>query len=424
MPAMFRRAWGAVRTLIARSRVPVAAIMSGGGARAAYQVGVLRAIAAMLPRGAENPFAIICGTSAGAINATSLASNADRFAAGIARLAKVWGNLHVQDIYRTDLLGISSRLLRCLAALLFRGKQPSGSLSLLDWAPMSSLLGSMIDFRRIQRVIAAGHLNALCVTASSYVSGDSVTFYQGNRSQQPWRRAHRVGRPADIGLSHVLASCALPLVFPAVPIGREHFGDGSMHQLAPISAALHLGARRVLVIGVGSTSPGERVVGDSGVCPSIAQIAGHMLDAIFIDTLDMDLERLQRVNQTLASVHEDAGWRSSAELRTIDSLVIRPTERIDAIAASHARELPRAMQFLARRIGVLDPNGAGVLSYLLFESGYCRHLIDLGFSDGMSRRGEILDFLGFGVSGDQKSDSRHWHGQAQREEVLELATAP
>ena len=184
---------------------PVAAIMSGGGARAAYQVGVLRAIAAMLPRSTENPFAIICGTSAGAINATSLASNADRFAVGVARLAKVWGNLHVQDIYRTDLLSITSRLLRCLAALLVRGKQPSGPLSLLDWTPMRSVLDSMIDFRRIQRVIAAGHLNALCVTASSYVSGDSVTFYQGNGSQQPWRRAHRVGRPADIGLSHVLA---------------------------------------------------------------------------------------------------------------------------------------------------------------------------------------------------------------------------
>jgi NTE family protein len=413
-----------VRTPIAKPSVPVAAIMSGGGARAAYQVGVLRAIAAMLPRGAENPFAIICGTSAGAINAASLASNADRFAVGVARLAKLWGNLHVQDIYRTDLLGITSSLLRCLAALLIRGKQSSGPLSLLDWTPMSSLLGSMIDFRRIQRVIEAGHLNALCVTASSYVSGDSVTFYQGNGSQQPWRRAHRVGRPADIGLSHVLASCALPLVFPAVPIGREHFGDGSMHQLAPVSAALHLGARRVLVIGVGSTSPGERVVGDSGVCPSIAQIAGHMLDAIFIDTLDMDLERLQRVNKTLASVREDTGSRYSAELKEIDTLVIRPTERLDAIAAFHARELPRAVQFLARRIGVLEPNGVGVLSYLLFESGYCSRLIEVGFSDGMSRRGEILDFLGYGASLDQQSDFRQRREQAQREEARELATVP
>jgi NTE family protein len=377
--------------------------MSGGGARAAYQVGVLRAIAAMLPRGAANPFAIICGTSAGAINAASLASNADRFATGVARLAKIWGNLRVQDVYRTDLLGIVSGVFRCLAALLVKGKHPTRPLSVLDCAPLSSLLGRLIDFRRISRVIAAGHLNALSVTASSYVSGDSVTFYQGDGSQRPWRRAHRVGRPADIALSHVLASCALPLVFPTVPIGREHFGDGSMHQLAPVSAALHLGARRVLVIAVGSTTPGERVVDDIRVSPSLAQIAGHMLDAIFIDTLDMDLERLQRVNQTLASVREDTGWRSSPELKAIDTLVIRPSERMDAIAASHARELPRAMRFLARQFGVLDPNGAGVLSYLLFERGYCRKLIDLGFSDGMSRRAEILDFLGYGDAVDRQS---------------------
>src|SRR5882762_9879196 len=144
-----------------------------------------------------------------------------------------------------------------------------------------------------------------------------------------------------------------------------------------MSFALHLGARRVLVIAVGSTSPGERVVDDIAVNPSLAQIAGHMLDAIFIDTLDMDLERLQRVNQTLAQVRENTGWRSAPELKTIDTCIIRPTERMDMIAASHAHELPRAMRFLARRIGVLDPNGAGVLSYLLFESGYCRRLMDL-----------------------------------------------
>ena len=171
-----------------------------------------------------------------------------------------------------------------------------------------------------------------------------------------------------------------------------------MHQLAPISAALHLGARRVLAIGVGSTSLGERSERESGVWPSLAQIAGHMLDAIFIDTLDMDLERLQRVNQTLASVRENTGWRSSPELKTIDTFIIRPTKRMDVIAASHAQELPRVIRFVARRIGVLDPNGAGVLSYLLFESGYCRHLMDLGFSDAMSRRAELLDFLDYGYS--------------------------
>jgi NTE family protein len=412
-----------MRTLPAVPSLPVGVVMSGGGARAAYQVGVLRAIAAMLPRGAANPFAIICGTSAGAINATSLASNADRFAAGVARLAKIWSNLHIHEIYRSDLLGIASGVFRCLGALVVKGKRPSEPLSVLDCSPLSSLLCRAIDFDRIQRVIAAGHLNALSVTASSYVSGDSVTFYQGNGSQRSWRRAHRVGRPADIALSHVLASCALPLVFPAVPIDREHFGDGSMHQLAPVSAALHLGARRVLVITVGSTAPGERVVDDTRVSPSLAQIAGHLLNAIFVDTLDMDLERLQRVNQTLARVREDTGWRSSPELKAIDTLVIRPSERIDAIASSHARELPRAMRFLARRLGVLDPNGAGVLSYLLFGRGYCRQLINLEFADGMSRCEEIRDFLGYGDAVARKSSVRQLRGLARPKDVLEPVQA-
>jgi NTE family protein len=281
----------------------------------------------------------------------------------------------------------------------------------------------MIDFRRIQRVIAAGHLDALSVTASSYATGDSVTFFQGDGSHKPWRRAHRVGHPANIGLSHVLASCALPIVFPAVQIGREHFGDGSMHQLAPISAALHLGARRVLAIGVGSIALGERSARDSSVWPSLARIAGHMLDAIFIDTLDMDLERLQRVNQTLASVRENTGWRSSPELKTIDTFIIRPTERMDIIAASHAQELPRAMRFLARRIGVLEPNGAAVLSYLLFESGYCRHLIKLGFSDAMSRRAELLDFLDYGHSVDERSNAPEPRCQDCRKETPETAAS-
>jgi NTE family protein len=325
-----------MRSSPGRAGSPIALILSGGGARAAYQVGVLRAIATMLPRSAANPFATICGTSAGAINAASLASNADRFNIGVARLGKVWGNLHVHDVYRTDTFGIARRLYRCLVALIAGTKHQPGPLSLLDCGPLGSLLSRMIDFGRIPRVIAAGHLNALSVTTSSYSSGDSVTFFQGDGSHQPWRRAHRIGRPADIGLSHVLASCALPMVFPTVRIGREHFGDGSMRQLAPVSAALHLGAQRVLVIGVGSTSPDERSASDAGAWPSLAQIAGHMLDAIFIDTLDMDLERLQRVNNTLASVREDIGWRSSPELKTVHTLVIRPSVRLDAIAAAHA----------------------------------------------------------------------------------------
>jgi NTE family protein len=373
----------------------VALIMSGGGARAAYQVGVLRAIARMLPRGAPNPFRIICGTSAGAINAASLASNIDHFDLAVQRLARTWGNLHAGQVYRVDFPGTARTFCRCIGALLRGSLHRSEPISLLDCAPLETLLKSMIDFGRIRHTISTGHLGALCVTASSYTSGDSISFFEGDGSQHPWRRAHRVGRPAEIGLAHVLASCALPMAFPVVRIDGEHFGDGSMHQLAPISAALHLGANRVLVIGVGSASHGDRGAPDAKLWPSLAQIAGHMLDAIFIDTLDMDLERLHRVNQTIAQIPAERRANDARALRTIETLVIRPSRWLDVIAAAHAIELPRTMRFLMRRAGVLEPNGARFLSYLLFEQGYCRRLMHLGFADAMSQRNNILSFLSY-----------------------------
>jgi NTE family protein len=371
----------------------VGLIMSGGGARAAYQVGVLRGIARMLPHRERNPFGIICGTSAGAVNAASLASNADRLDRAIARLARTWGNLRIGQVYRANLRGAVQSLFHGVATLL-SGRLPK-PVSLLDCGPLADLLGRMIDFSRIQRSIATGHVSALCVTASSYTSGDSISFFQGNGSQSPWRRARRVGRPAEIRLAHVLASCALPFAFPVVRIEGEHFGDGSMHQLAPISAALHLGAERVLVIGVGSRRPEEREAPDPGAWPSFAQIAGHMLDAIFIDTVDMDVERVQRVNRTLGFIPEEVGSRRKAGLRTIETLVIRPSETIAEIAASHAHELPGVMRWVMSRAGVLEPNGARVLSYLLFERGYCRHLMHLGYLDAMKQRESILNFLGY-----------------------------
>jgi NTE family protein len=375
--------------------------MSGGGARAAYQVGVLRAIARLLPRGAPNPFRIVCGTSAGAINAVSLASNIDRFEFAVRQLARGWGNLHVGDVYRADVPGTARTFFRCLRALSKGGRHRPEPISLLDCAPLETFLKKMVDFGRIRDTISAGHLSALCVTASSYTSGESISFFQGDGSQQPWRRAHRVGRPAEIGLAHVLASCALPMAFPVVRIDGEHFGDGSMHQLAPISAALHLGADRVLVIGLGSAR-GDRGAPEAQVWPSFAQIAGHMLDAIFVDTLDMDLERLQRVNQTISQIPAERRANGAHSLRTIETLVIRPSRLMDVIAAAHARELPRTMRFLMRRVGVLEPNGARALSYLLFERDYCRHLMHLGFADAMAQRNSILSFLGYGRSGTLK----------------------
>lgn len=376
----------------------VGLILGGGGARAAYQVGVLKAIAKMLPSRSANPFRIICGTSAGAINAAGLASNAARFQGAVALLVRSWSSLHAYHVYRTDARSVLRSGMRCLAGLLAGGFQKSRPVSLLDSAPLGELLEWVIDFTGIRHSIESGHLDALCVTASSYTSGESISFFQGNELLQPWKRARRVGRRTEIGVPHVLASCALPFCFPAARIDDEHFGDGSMHQLAPISAALHLGAERVLVIGVGQSANHMRDVPDTSAWPSLAHIAGHVLDAIFIDTLDMDLERLQRINQTISLIPAEGRAQDGVRLRTVDTLVIRPSERLDRIAERCAHALPRTIRFLMRGFGAMKPNGARVLSYLLFEGAYCRQLLRLGFADGMAQRAHILSFLGHGAT--------------------------
>jgi NTE family protein len=372
-------------------------VMSGGGARAAYQAGVLRAVASMLPKRSPNPFRIICGTSAGAINAAGLACKAERFDRAVLHLVRAWSRLHVREVYRSNLHRACGHMLRSLVSLLVGREHRPRPLALLDCSPLHSLLSGLIDFAGIRRSIASGHLGALCVTAASYTSGDSVSFFEGEGALQPWQRSRRVGRRERIGLEHVLASCALPFAFPAVRVGNEHFGDGSMHQLAPISAALHLGADRVFVIGVGSPARYSRLVPEPCEWPSLAQVAGHILDAIFIDTLDADLERLQRVNQTIGLIPHDAHSDHSLPLRAVQTLVVRPSQPLDDLAAPYVAELPRAVRFMLRRAGVLEPNGGRILSYLLFEPGYCRRLMRVGFADAIARREEIVAFLRAGL---------------------------
>lgn len=367
-------------------------VLTGGGARAAYQVGVLRAIAELLPHHTHSPFPIICGTSAGAINAAGLAMSATQFSAGVRQLEAVWGGLHVDQVHRADLPGVIGNTLRCVGSLL-SSRLAQNPFSLLDNSPLRKLLGCRLPFRGIQRSIHLGALHALGVTVWGYTSGQSVTFYQGNQSIVPWSRVMRVGVASRIGIQHLLASSAIPLIFPAVRLNREYFGDGSMRQLAPLSPALHLGADRVLVIGVNRKKemPSERVKVTS--YPPVAQIAGHMMSSIFVDSLEVDLERLQRINGTLALIPPEARKDGTTMLRPIKSMVISPSERINEIALQHANSLPRTMRFLYRAVGAMAPNGSRLLSYVLFEASYCRALIDLGYRDTMQQQDEIVKFI-------------------------------
>lgn len=372
-------------------------ILTGGGARAAYQVGVLKAIARILPRAAPSPFAVVCGTSAGAINAAALAMNAVHFRSGVKYLLSFWKGLRVENIYRSDSIGVFGNAGLWIAGLLLSsmGINKLNHVSLLDNSPLRRLLKETLPLNKIQESIDAGHLLALGITASGYTSEQSVTFFQSGKSVQAWQRAHRLGLPTCIGINHLLASSAIPFLFPAVRINREFFGDGSMRQIAPISSALHLGAKRVLIIGMGQSRQEQPKRIRVNNYPSLAQIAGHALNSIFLDSMEVDLERLRRINHTVSLVHEER--RSHTDLDQIDVLVIEPSQPIDKIARHYVSNLPWSIRFMLRWVGAMRSSGANLVSYLLFEKGFCRALIELGYQDAMKRREEILAFLNTGA---------------------------
>jgi NTE family protein len=369
-----------------------ALILTGGGARAAYQVGVLLAVAKLSSNPRHNPFPILCGTSAGAINAASIACLADNFGKAVARIAEVWRNMHVHHIYRADTLSIGISGARWLSLLMAGWMIRNPPRSLLDNSPLRELLTRHLDFKGIERSIAKGALHAISISASGYESGESISFFQAHPSAHPWRRVQRLGIRSPIGVDHLVASSAIPFIFPATRIHREFFGDGSMRQLAPISPAIHLGAERVLIVGASRKNEHQdRQLVD--VHPSLAQIAGHALSSIFLDGLAVDIERMQRINQTLSAIPPEIREHSGIPLRPIKTLIISPSERLDRIAAEHAGALPWAIRVLLRGVGAMNRHGGALTSYLLFEKPYTEALIDLGYADTMARSTEVGDFL-------------------------------
>lgn len=364
-------------------------VLPGGGARAAYQVGVLKALVEILPDAADNPFPVIVGTSAGSINAAVLAAHARHFSTGVSDLVGLWENIQVNKVFRTDTWELLSNSLRWLWAII-RGDLGAGGVhSLLDNTPLRGLLERHIRLARVQQAIDAGELAALAITASSYGQGRSVTFFQARQELPAWSRTRRGGRPAEINLDHLMASTAIPLIFPAVRIGREYFGDGAMRQAAPLSPAIHLGAQRILVIGVRNEAPDE--LPERPRYPSFGQIMGYLLDTLFMDSLHTDLERLKRVNGLLESLGRQ-GANNLERLRPIDVTVIVPSQDIRPIAQRYARRLPRSVKLLLRSMGGLRASGRQLVSYLLFDGGFCRELIEMGYQDGLAQREELRRF--------------------------------
>jgi NTE family protein len=399
-----------------------ALFLAGGGARAAYQVGVLQAILSLLSEhgwpARQNPFEIICGTSAGAINATALACRADHFEESVTHLLGIWRNLEVEQVYRADSIGVLRSGARWLSLLSFgwllRKWHAQPPNSLLDNSPLVDLLHKMLDLPRLDQALNSGVLDALAVSASSYTGGSHVTFYQSARAIPSWRRAQRMSVQQQIGVDHLLASAAIPLIFPAVPLfcndRCEYFGDGSIREVAPVSPAIHLGATKILVIGSGHVGGPQRNFAEYSGYPSLAQIAGHAMSSIFLDGLSVDLERIMRINGTLSLLTPEQ--RRQTPLRQVNLLAITPSVPLDSLASRHVGSLPVPIRTLLSTIGATERRGGALASYLLFEASYTRSLIELGQIDTLSRRDEVLSF--FDVNTTTKIISKRKH----TEEIL------
>jgi NTE family protein len=370
--------------------ISIGLVLPGGGARAAYQVGVVRAISDLMPARSPNPFAVIAGTSAGAINATALAIHAERFRLAAVNLERVWRNFAVNQVFRADFVSMMRGSLHWFLAMVSGGWLLPPPKSLFDNHPLRELLHANFDLDGIGRSITSGHLKALAIAAAGYSTARSVSFFEGTEECRSWYRVRRCGEATKISLDHLMASVAVPFLFPPVVMGDEYFGDGAMRQATPFSSAIHLGADRLLVVGTRNEVRTERRKIPRS--PSFGQIFGFMLDALFSDGLYSDLERLNQINDLLR--HTGPLRTPNGTLRMVDLLVILPSEDISVIARKHTDALPRSLRVLLRTMGAMNTGGGELMSYLMFESRFTRELIALGYKDAMERSGEIVAFLG------------------------------
>jgi len=375
-------------------RRDIGLVLPGGGARCAYQVGVLKAIAEMVPRGAANPFPVISGTSAGAVNGVVLATRARRFQHALIDLERVWANFQTHQVFRSDSKTMLKGALHWLTAFGSAGLLGTDPRSMLDNEPFRNLLKRHVKFTHIQDSIDRGHLDALAITAAGYGSARSISFFQGKEGLETWTRVRRRGQRTEITLDHVMASIAAPLIFPPVLMGREYFGDGAMRQATPLSPAVRLGAKRLLVIGVRNEEQDPEPAPDEVIPhPSLGRIAGYMLDALLMDGLSSDLERLMRINEIVNAQPGRKLQGDVANLKAIDAFIIYPSQDVREIALRYIDEMPRSVRILMRMLGAMNYGGRQLVSYLLFESGYTQALIKLGYEDAVSRREELLNFM-------------------------------
>ena len=365
-------------------------VLTGGGARGGYQVGVLKAVHEILDSKAM-PFDVITGISVGALNAAALGSRAKDFDHATTALEMFWRGLTTKNVFDPRVRRIFMTGLKLILSTLMPKKVACPPQSLLDNNPLKDALKNNINFDAISEAVRDGDIHAISVTASGYDSGYATTFFDTLTPDKEWHRVRREGLRQPISINEIMASSALPLLFPAKKIGNEYFGDGALRQTSPLAPAIHLGSDRLFIIGTRDNTPEPHIVTDDmGEYPSLGDLSGYALDTIFHDSLEADIERLERLNGLVSHLNQKE--QKLTELRPIEAFSINPSRSLRIVARDFAPEMPRRLRWILRR-RTADQAVGRIESYLLFEPGYLGALIDLGYKDAMARKDEILHFF-------------------------------
>jgi NTE family protein len=375
----------------------VGLVLSGGGARAAYQVGAIRGLSEILGK-QTSPFEILAGLSAGGINSTALAIHADDFPEAAEHLTDVWASLTPDHVFRTDLPNLAALGMRWFKDVTTGGVLgPSRATHLLDTTPLRELLTRELPVSRIKQHLDSGVLHGVALTATNYLTGTTVTFFDGSSEIKQWVRHGRISQREPLGVDHVMASAAIPIFFPPVSVDGRIYGDGGVRMTAPISPAIHLGAEKIVAIGIRYYRTAEATIAmnrdQHAASVSVAKIVGVLLNSVFLDSLDNDLERMERINRTLSLLPASERKQTPDFLRTIPVLSLRPSQDLGRLAADQYEQFPTTLRYLLRGIGATGDSGWDLVSYVAFVPGYIAKLVELGYADTLARSTEIEAFF-------------------------------
>lgn len=381
------------------SNKTVGLVLTGGGAKAAYQAGAIAALAEILPQ-QTSPFKVISGTSAGAINAAFLAASAENWVDGAKKLHERWGSLTLDHVYRTDGRSLFKIAWGWITRTIFGGKLSKSARAnyLLDTQPLHEMLKKDVDFVQLKKNIDSGLLRAVAFTTTQYFSATSISYFDAIPEVELWVRTNRFGLRTKLGAEHVMASSAIPIFFPPIEIDDKFYGDGSLRQTTPLSSAIHLGANRIISIGIRherktdeETAKAEKPL---HTAPSLAQITGELLNSIFLDSMDFDIERLAGVNKNLQIMElEFKGKKPETHYQRVDHLHLRPSKDLQSLIPSTLRKFPPLLQFLFRGMGASSQQGNDLMGYLSFLPECSGPLMALGYEDTMKKKDLILGFL-------------------------------